>query len=96
MTVGGWFGIGTSGTSLHLPPGKNCATCSSSARFSGMAKKETTAKKTEASEAGSTPFTFRLDPQIRAELEKMSAKEDRSLSWLIHRALRYWLDNGAK
>jgi predicted transcriptional regulator len=61
-----------------------------------MAKKETPAKKTAASDVAATPFTLRLDADIRAELEKISKEDDRSISWLIHRALRYWLDHGAK
>lgn len=38
------------------------------------------------------PFTgFRIDPDLRDGLERAAAEEDRSVSYLIRRAIREWL-----
>lgn len=35
-----------------------------------------------------TPMSIRFDPEVKAALEREAADEDRSLSWLVNRALR--------
>lgn len=34
------------------------------------------------------PFSFRIDPEVRDDLEKFAAKDDRSLSNYINKVLR--------
>ena len=44
-----------------------------------------------------TPMSIRFDPDVKAALEKQAAEDDRSLSWLVNRALRehYGLERSA-
>jgi hypothetical protein len=37
------------------------------------------------------PITLALGPDVRAALDHLAEKEDRSRSWLADRALREWL-----
>lgn len=43
-----------------------------------------------------SPFSIRLDPQLKVELEKIAKKEDRSLAYLINIAVGEWLASQKK
>jgi hypothetical protein len=42
------------------------------------------------------PTSLRLDPEIKAALEKAAAADGRSMANLIDRILRMWLANNAR
>ena len=40
----------------------------------------------------STPFSLRLDPELKARLEKQAEREDRSAAYIVQQALSNYLD----
>lgn len=43
-----------------------------------------------------SPFSIRLEPKYRIELEKIAQKEDRSIAYLINQAVGDWLASKKK
>ena len=37
------------------------------------------------------PLSFRVEPEVRAAIEKAAADEDRSISSMVERILKEWL-----
>lgn len=42
------------------------------------------------------PIAIRLEPEVRAALQRLAEADDRSLAWMINRALKEWLEDRAK
>jgi hypothetical protein len=42
------------------------------------------------------PIAIRLDPDVKAALQRLAEADDRSLAWMINRALKEWLEDRAR
>jgi predicted transcriptional regulator len=38
------------------------------------------------------PIAIRLDPDVKAAMQRLAEADDRSLAWMINRALKEWLE----